>query len=193
MTERDAHGKVRHFANSMIGIVEDGCLLRIWGTQRDISEHKRADATRAYLAAIVESSDDAILSSTSTIVQACNHTAERLLPGRDGHSRAGADSARLGPRRTEPERYSSRRAHRSLRNRSGRERRPTIDISLTVSPDADGRRDHRGLENGARHRRGYTRGRQLAAKHSGRGTLASIGEPDCLESGRPCEIHELHR
>jgi PAS domain S-box-containing protein len=36
--ERDKHGKPRVFRNSLVGIVEDGKLLRAWGTQQDITE-----------------------------------------------------------------------------------------------------------------------------------------------------------
>ncbi len=50
-TERDVAGSLRHFANSMKGVVEDGHLRRMWGTQRDISDLKLAAATQAYLAA----------------------------------------------------------------------------------------------------------------------------------------------
>ncbi|MBE2287604.1 MAG: PAS domain S-box protein, partial [Prosthecobacter sp.] len=41
--ERDAAGNVVHFSNSMTGVVEDGRLRRVWGTQRDISARKRAE------------------------------------------------------------------------------------------------------------------------------------------------------
>ena len=40
--ETDRHGNVRYFSNSLIGIIEDGMYLRAWGTQRDITERKRA-------------------------------------------------------------------------------------------------------------------------------------------------------
>jgi PAS domain S-box-containing protein len=39
--ERDTQGGIRHFSNSMSGVIEGGRLLRIWGTQRDITEQKR--------------------------------------------------------------------------------------------------------------------------------------------------------
>ncbi len=42
-TERDAAGGVKYFANSMSGVVEKGRLLRVWGTQRDITEQKRIE------------------------------------------------------------------------------------------------------------------------------------------------------
>src|SRR4029078_1492836 len=37
------HGKHVYFANSISGIVEDGMLLRVWGTQADITERKIAE------------------------------------------------------------------------------------------------------------------------------------------------------
>ena len=42
-TERDANGGIKHFANSMSGVVENGRLLRMWGTQRDITEQKQIE------------------------------------------------------------------------------------------------------------------------------------------------------
>jgi PAS domain S-box-containing protein len=59
--ERDAQGNDRFFVNNFVGFVEGGKLKRAWGTQRDITETKFADQARARLAAIVESSDDAII------------------------------------------------------------------------------------------------------------------------------------
>src|SRR5687767_2984413 len=60
--ERDADGKDRYFLNNFVGIVEKGLLLRAWGTQRDITPSKVADDATARLAAIVVSSEDAIIS-----------------------------------------------------------------------------------------------------------------------------------
>jgi PAS domain S-box-containing protein len=39
--ERDKDGNPKFFANSLVGIVEDGKLLRVWGTQRDVTEQRR--------------------------------------------------------------------------------------------------------------------------------------------------------
>ncbi|MCI0365300.1 MAG: PAS domain-containing protein [Phycisphaerales bacterium] len=40
--EMDRAGRPKYFLNNMVGIVEEGKLLRAWGTQRDITERKRA-------------------------------------------------------------------------------------------------------------------------------------------------------
>src|SRR5262245_2253497 len=42
--EVDIHGNTKYFLSNLIGIVENGTLIRVWGTQRDITEQKRAEA-----------------------------------------------------------------------------------------------------------------------------------------------------
>ena len=42
-SERDRHGDVRIFLNSLVGVVEDGKVFRAWGNQRDVTEVRRAD------------------------------------------------------------------------------------------------------------------------------------------------------
>ncbi|HEX6124363.1 MAG TPA: PAS domain S-box protein [Pyrinomonadaceae bacterium] len=64
--EKDAEGNDRYFLNNFVGIVEGGRLLRAWGTQRDITLAKAADEATARLAAIVVSSEDAIISKDLT-------------------------------------------------------------------------------------------------------------------------------
>ena len=44
--ERDSHGNVRYFVNNLVGFIEDGRLIRAWGTQRDITDRKRAEDER---------------------------------------------------------------------------------------------------------------------------------------------------
>ena len=48
MTEAESHevdreGNSKYFLNNLVGIIEDGKLLRGWGTQRDITERKHAE------------------------------------------------------------------------------------------------------------------------------------------------------
>ena len=38
--ERDRHGRLRVFRNNAVGFVEDGRLVRVWGTQRDVTERR---------------------------------------------------------------------------------------------------------------------------------------------------------
>jgi PAS domain S-box-containing protein len=38
--ERDRHGRIRYFENSMVPIFENGKLVRVWGMQRDITERR---------------------------------------------------------------------------------------------------------------------------------------------------------
>ena len=40
----DKQGNSKYFLNNLVGIVENELLVRAWGTQRDITEHKRAEA-----------------------------------------------------------------------------------------------------------------------------------------------------
>lgn len=41
--EKDADGRDKYFLNSLIGTIENGYLVRVWGTQRDITEQKSAE------------------------------------------------------------------------------------------------------------------------------------------------------
>jgi PAS domain S-box-containing protein len=183
-TERDVAGRPVHFANSMMGIVEDGRLRRMWGTQRNISERKRAEATQAYLAAIVESSDDAILSKDlNGIVQSCNRSAERLF-GYAAEELIGRSVRVLIPHDRQAEedyileriRQGNRIDHFETirRAKDGR----LIDISLTVSPVLDSFGTIIGVSKVARD---ITEQKRIAAELAVqqawfRVTLASIGD-----------------
>ncbi len=47
--EQDTAGHPKHFDNSIIAIIEDGQLKRLWGIQRDITDRKRAEEQRTLL------------------------------------------------------------------------------------------------------------------------------------------------
>jgi PAS domain S-box-containing protein len=44
--ERDVDGNDKYFLNSLVGTIENGCLIRVWGTQRDITWQKKAERAR---------------------------------------------------------------------------------------------------------------------------------------------------
>jgi PAS domain S-box-containing protein len=48
-SETDKEGNPKYFLNNLVGIIEDGKLLRAWGTQRDITERRQAEEERAQL------------------------------------------------------------------------------------------------------------------------------------------------
>jgi PAS domain S-box-containing protein len=50
--EVDRHGYTKYFLNSLTGIVENGFLMRAWGTQRDITERKRIEEAQRFLAEV---------------------------------------------------------------------------------------------------------------------------------------------
>ena len=78
--EQDARGETTYFSNSLTGIVVDGFLQRVWGTQRSIDDRKRAERAQARLAAIVDSADDAIVAKDlDGIIQSWNSGAERIF------------------------------------------------------------------------------------------------------------------
>jgi PAS domain S-box-containing protein len=41
--EIDRHGNTKYFLNNLTGIIEDGAVVRVWGTQRDITDRKLAE------------------------------------------------------------------------------------------------------------------------------------------------------
>jgi PAS domain S-box-containing protein len=45
----DREGKTKHFLNNLSGIVKNGLLMRAWGTQRDVTERRRAEEAQRFL------------------------------------------------------------------------------------------------------------------------------------------------
>jgi PAS domain S-box-containing protein len=111
---------------------------------RDVTERKRAEASALQLAAIVESSEDAIISKTLTgIVQTWNAAAERLY-GYEPHEIVGQPLSILIPpgRRDEEPAILDRitRGERIKQFETVRRRKDgsLVDVSLTISPIKDG-------------------------------------------------------
>ncbi len=57
--EVDKHGHDKYFLNNLIGIVEDGKLLRAWGTQRDITDRKLIEEQLRRAAEVAEAASRA--------------------------------------------------------------------------------------------------------------------------------------
>src|SRR5215216_8193641 len=134
------HGNTRHFSNDLTGIVENESLLRVRGTQRDITERKRAEEVRARLAAIVQSSEDAIIGKTleGTITN-WNRGAQKIY-GYSAEEVIGKPINILVP----PDRPNEiPKIHEKLRRGEAIEHYETVrmtkngrrvDLSLTISP-----------------------------------------------------------
>ena len=65
--ERDREGRVVHFINNLTGIVDNGALVRAWGTQRDVTERRRAEEERRRAGEKLQSIADAIPSLIALI------------------------------------------------------------------------------------------------------------------------------
>lgn len=123
---------------------------------RDVSDRKRTDLARAHLAAIVESSDDAIVSKTlQSIILSWNQGAERLF-GYSAQEAIGQPITMLLPadRREEEQQILDRiiRGERIEHFETVRVRKDgrRIDISLTISPIRDARGEIVGASKVAR-------------------------------------------
>lgn len=112
---------------------------------RDVTEHRQASATRARLAAIVESSDDAIVSkSLDGVIMSWNASAERLFGYAAAEAVGRPITMIIPPDRIDEEPDILDRIRRGERIdhfetiRQHKDGTP-LDISLTVSPIVDDR------------------------------------------------------
>ncbi len=140
---RHKDGTWRWLESVGTNLLAEPAVQSIVGNTRDITERKHAEETRARLAAIVESSDDAIVSKTPEgLVTSWNAGAERLF-GYSAGEMIGQSILRIVPAdRTEEEarilnmlRMGQRVEHfETVRvAKDGR----MIDVSLTISPIRD--------------------------------------------------------
>ena len=62
--ERDRDGNIRHFSNTLTGVIQDGYVVRTWGTQRDITRQReietRLSETLSLVEAVVDATSDSI-------------------------------------------------------------------------------------------------------------------------------------
>jgi PAS domain S-box-containing protein len=131
-----------HWLHVRAGIVADGDgrPLRMLGVQLDVTESTRTEESRALLASIVESSDDAMVTKSLTgIITSWNRGAERIF-GYTSEEMIGQSILRLIPsdRRSEEQEILARlcrgeRIEHYETVRLTKEGR-AIDVSITVSP-----------------------------------------------------------
>lgn len=151
VTALELQGKRRdgtHFpAEISLSPIETDDGMFVCTTIRDITDRKRAEASRLHFAAIVESSEDAIISKTlDGIVLTWNAAAERLY-GYAPHEIVGQPVTLLIPAGRDDEEPAIleriRRGDRIEHYETVRQRKDgtLIDVSLTISPikDANGR------------------------------------------------------
>jgi PAS domain S-box-containing protein len=80
--EVDRDGNEKVFVNSLVGIVENGRILRAWGTQRDATEEKRLERERMALVARLELLADVtgVLGSSLDYEQTLRSIADAAVP-----------------------------------------------------------------------------------------------------------------
>ncbi|HEV7620703.1 MAG TPA: PAS domain S-box protein, partial [Flavisolibacter sp.] len=61
--EKDRYGNAHYFLNNAIGIIENGYLVRIWGTQREITQNKKLLDRTSLLSNLVEQTSDILIAS----------------------------------------------------------------------------------------------------------------------------------
>ncbi|MBA1147070.1 EAL domain-containing protein [Ectothiorhodospiraceae bacterium WFHF3C12] len=59
--EVDANGRTVWFANSVVGVIEDGALVRVWGSQTDITERKEAEQRLRLSASVFENTHEGVI------------------------------------------------------------------------------------------------------------------------------------
>jgi|GEM_PF-2229150 len=125
----------------------DGSIYALCGISTDITDRKQSEETRAYLAAIVESSDDAIVSkSLQGIITSWNHAAVRMFGYSVEEALGQSILLLLPPDRTQEESEILERITSGLsieRFETVRVRKDGVrlEVSVTISPirNAEGR------------------------------------------------------
>ena len=118
----------------------NGRALRMIGTHQDVTERKHAEETVSYLAAIVESSDDAIIGKTlDGVITSWNRGAESQYGYSAEEAKGKPISILIPPDRSDELTYFFERVKRGERVQHYETKRlrkdgSIIEVSLTVSP-----------------------------------------------------------
>jgi PAS domain S-box-containing protein len=143
---RRGDGSVRHVRVAANALWDAGKLIHSRWFIRDVTHERLAEGARAHLAAIVESSDDAIVSKTlQGVIRSWNRAAERLFGYAAEEAVGQPITLIIPPERLNEEEQILRKLRRGERiehfetvrvAKSGRR----IDVALTISPirDANG-------------------------------------------------------
>jgi PAS domain S-box-containing protein len=145
---RATDGSYRWTAVRAVPVPGSDGRVREWiGTNTDITERKQAEATSAFLAAVVQNSDDAIITKNlDGVITSWNRSAERLFGYREQEVLGRPVTILIPPDRLDEEPQILDRLRRGervdhfetirLRKDGG-----ALDVSLTISPvkDAAGR------------------------------------------------------
>ena len=73
--EVDREGQPKHFLNNLTGIVQNGLLVRAWGTQRDVTENRRNEEAQRFL-----NQASAMLSSSLDYRETLSSVARSAVP-----------------------------------------------------------------------------------------------------------------
>jgi PAS domain S-box-containing protein len=102
--ELDRDGNPKFFLNTLTGIVEDGFLLRGWGTQRDVTEKKKTEdrlrQSSELLRAVTEGTTDAVFAKDLEGRYLMINTAGARYFGRDAPEIVGKTDADFVPPET---------------------------------------------------------------------------------------------
>ena len=160
-------GSVKDVVIESTAFWDEGRVVHTQSFTRDVTDEKNADRARALYAAIVESSDDAIISKDlNGIITSWNRGAERIF-GYTAVEAIGRSVTMLIPVERHDEEpgilAAVRRGDRIDHYETIRRRKDgtLLDISLTVSPIRDG---HGGIVGASKIARDITERKRLAAQ-----------------------------
>jgi PAS domain S-box-containing protein len=157
---------------------ESGSVVGVVGVSVDITERKRAEASRSFLSAIVESSDDAIISSTfDGKIASWNDGAEKIF-GYTAAEAIGQDVSLLAPPERADEaknlfaKFKEDRSARQYETVRVRKDGRLVDVAFTLSPIAGADGEMLGISAVARDISGRKRDENALLE---RARLAALG------------------